>query len=261
MINEEKVMKSILTGVALAALIGAGPAVAADLSRPPPPIVKAPVMAPIFTWTGFYIGGNIGAAWAQHNWNDNLLGLNFNNGSNNAVFIGGGQVGGNYQINNFVIGVEGTFDWAANNNNNNTGIVVPTLGGNLVQITANDKWIATLAARLGVAYDRVLFYAKGGGAWVGANSLTITDVTTGASITGSTNNTLSGWLVGAGIEWAFASNWTVKAEYDFIGLGNRTFTVPAGSFLPVGDTFTTNGNNNVQMVMVGVNFLFGGGRY
>jgi outer membrane immunogenic protein len=257
-------MKLFLAGVGLAALIGAGPAVAADLSRPPPPVMKAPVMAPIFTWTGFYIGGNIGAAWAQHNWNDAFDGLSFNNGTSNAVFIGGGQVGGNYQINNFVIGVEGTFDWAANNNNNNVGVVIPAgfpRAGDTLQLTANDKWIATLAARLGLAYDRVLFYAKAGGAWVGANSLTITDVNTGLSITGSNNNTLSGWLVGAGIEWAFASNWTVKAEYDYIGLGNRTFTVPVGSPFLVGDTFTTSGTNNVQMATVGINFLFGGGRY
>jgi outer membrane immunogenic protein len=119
-----------------------------------------------------------------------------------------------------------------------------------------------LAARFGVAYDRVLFYAKGGGAWVGANSLTVTDVNTGLSITGSSNNnTRSGWLVGAGIEWAFANNWTVKAEYDYIGLGNRSFTVGAGIPALVGDTFTTSGTNNVQMATVGINFLFGGGRY
>ena len=57
-------------------------------------------MAPVFTWTGFYIGGNIGGAWAQHNWSDSLFGLSFNNGTSNAVFIGGGQVGGNYQFSN-----------------------------------------------------------------------------------------------------------------------------------------------------------------
>ena len=176
------------------------------------------------------------------------------------------RVEGNYQISNFVIGVEGTFDWAANNNNNNVGVVVPAgilgIGPHTLQVTANDKWIATLAARLGLAYDRVLFYAKGGGAWIGANSLTITDVTAGTSITGSTNNTLSGWLVGAGIEWAFANNWTVKAEYDYIGLSSRTFVVPVGSpFLLAGDTFTTSGTNNVQMATVGINFLFGAGRY
>ena len=260
-------MKNLfLTGTALLTLVS-GSAIAADLGRPAPAPVftKAPPPVPVFTWTGFYIGGNIGAAWAQHNWTDSVLLVNFNNNNNNAVFIGGGQVGGNYQFSNFVIGLEGTFDWAANNNSNNTGIVVPIgrpLAGDTVQLTANDKWIATLAARFGVAYDRVLFYAKGGGAWVGANSLTVTDVTAGVSITGSSNNnTRSGWLVGAGIEWAFANNWTVKAEYDYIGLGNRSFTVPAGAPFLVGDTFTTSGTNNVQMATVGVNFLFGGGRY
>jgi len=254
-----KVVKLFLASVALAALIGASPAAAADLGAPPP-IVTAPVMAPVFTWTRFYIGGNIGGAWAQHNWSDSLFGLNFNNGTSNAFFIGGGQVGGNYQINNFVIGLEGTFDWAANNNNNTNGIVVPALGGNLIQVTANDKWIATLAARLGVVYDWVLFYAKGGGGWVGANSVTVTNLTTGASITGSTDNTASGWLVGVGFEWAFATNWTFKAEYDYLGLGNRTFVVPAGAPFLVGDTFATS-NRNVQMATVGINFLFGGGRY
>jgi outer membrane immunogenic protein len=231
---------------------------AADLKMP----VKAPPapMPPPFSWTGFYIGGNIGGAWAHHNWSDSFFGVNFDGGNNNGVFIGGGQVGGNYQINNFVIGVEGTFDWAANNNNNTTGVIIPGFGGNLFQVTANDRWISTLAARLGIAYDRALFYVKGGGGWIGADSVTITNLTTGASITGSTNNTLSGFLVGGGLEYAFTNNWTLKVEYDYLGLSSRTFTVPVGSPFPAlaGDTFTTSGNNNVQMLMVGINFLFGG---
>jgi len=140
-------MKNLfLTGTALLTLVS-GSAIAADLGRPAPAPVftKAPPPVPVFTWTGFYIGGNIGAAWAQHNWTDSVLLVNFNNNNNNAVFIGGGQVGGNYQFSNFVIGLEGTFDWAANNNSNNTGIVVPSLANHLIAVTANDKWIATLA--------------------------------------------------------------------------------------------------------------------
>jgi len=66
--------------------------------------------------------------------------------------------------------------------------------------------------------------------------------------------------VGVGFEWAFATNWTFKAEYDYLGLGNRTFVVPAGAPFLVGDTFATS-NRNVQMATVGINFLFGGGRY
>jgi outer membrane immunogenic protein len=250
--------KMLLAGTALLSLVS-GSAMAADLSRPPPVEYKAPPMVPVFSWTGFYIGGNLGGAWAHADVTDSLNGLNFSNGSNNGVFIAGAQVGGNYQINNFVIGLEGTFDWAAKNNNTTTGIVVPGVGvggGDTIQVTSNNTWISTLAARLGVAFDRVLIYGKGGGAWVGNSSFTVTDVTTGASITGTNSNTTSGWLAGAGIEWAFANNWTVKAEYDFIGLSSRSFTVPVGSPFLGGDTFTT-GSNNIQMATVGVNFLFG----
>ena len=87
-----------------------------------------------------------------------------------------------------------------------------------------------------------------------SDNFTITNTATGASITGSNTNTNSGWLVGAGIEWAFAPNWSVKIEYDYLGLNSQTFTAPAGGFL-AGDTFTTS-NPNVQTVKVGANYLF-----
>jgi len=247
----------------LALLVTSIAANAADLrvKAPPPP---AP-MPPPFSWSGFYIGGNIGGAWVHRNVTDSLFGLNFDGGNNNnAVFIGGGQTGFNYQISNFVIGVEGNFDWAANNNNNTSnGIVIPAVG--TFRVTANDRWIATVAARFGVAYDRVLFYGKAGGGWVGADNFTVTNVTTGASFTGSNNTTESGWLVGAGLEWAFTDNWSAKFEYDFLGLTSRTFTVPVGSPFLVGDTFST-GSHNVQMATVGINYRFnwgglGGTRY
>jgi outer membrane immunogenic protein len=133
-------------------------------------------------------------------------------------------------------------------------------GGGAIHVTSNDRWITTLAARFGVTYDHWLFYGKAGGGWVGNDNFTITNTATGASITGSNNNSNSGWLVGAGIEWAFADNWSAKVEYDYLGLRSRTITVPAGGFL-AGDTFTI-GNPNVQMVKFGVNYLFNGpGRY
>jgi outer membrane immunogenic protein len=72
------------------------------------------------------------------------------------------------------------------------------------------------------------------------------------------NNNNGGWLVGAGFEYAFTNNWTVKLEYDYLGLGNRTFVIPAAAPFLAGDTFTAN-NRNVQMVKVGVNYLFNWG--
>jgi outer membrane immunogenic protein len=245
------------TGVALLALLTIPMAAnAADLKPAPAPVyTKAPMMAPVFSWTGFYIGGNLGGAWANTAITDSRFGLNFSNG-NNGVFIGGGQVGFNYQVSNVVFGVEGDFDWAANNNNSVTGVVGPL--GHTFTASANDRWMATVAGRLGYAIDRWLIYVKGGGGWVGANSFTVTDVTTGGSVTAGSNNTISGWLVGGGFEWAFANNWSVRAEYDYFGLSGRSLTVPATFPVLAGDTFTTS-NNNIQTATVGINYRFGYG--
>jgi len=219
----------------------------------PPPPAYAP---PPFSWTGFYLGGNIGGAWARRDVTDTFFGVNFNPG-NNGAFIGGGQLGYNWQVNYFVLGIEADFDGVANNNNTGT-VFIPTLGS--IQVTSNNRWITTLAARFGVTNGPWLFYGKAGGGWVGSDDFTVTNLTTGSSITVSNNNSNSGWLVGAGIEWAFATNWSAKVEYNYLGLDDRTFTVPAGSpFLP-GDTFTQI-NRNVQMVKAGINYRFNWGGY
>jgi outer membrane immunogenic protein len=236
------------------ALSMAGPALAADIPVKAPPL--APVVAPVFSWTGFYIGGNIGGAWLRGGCTDTRFGLTCSSSSNNGVFIAGGQAGFNYQINNFVIGVEGDGDWAGNNGGNNgVGVVVPRVG--TIVATANRSgWDSTLAARFGVAFDRVLLYGKAGGAWVGANNITVANLTTGQAITFG-GGTKTGWVVGAGLEWAFWQNWTGKIEYDYIGRSGQTFFFPPGTFL-AGDTFNT-GNRNVQLLKVGVNYLFNWG--
>ena len=127
----------------------------ADLAvkAPPPPPV------PVFSWTGFYVGANIGGAWAHNDWTDTRFLTNFNN-NNNGVFIGGGQMGANYQIGNFVIGAEWDFDWAGNNNR--TGVVIPGVGN--IVVTNNNRWITTMAARFGFAVDHWLIYGKAGAA-------------------------------------------------------------------------------------------------
>ena len=247
----------LLAIIAAAGIGGARSTSAADLTRPAPP---APVyVPPPFTWTAFYIGGNLGGAWAQGNVTDTLTALNFSNGNSNGVFVGGGQAGFNYQINNFVLGAEFDFDLAANNNNATGGVVIagPLGLGHTFTVGVNNGWINTFTGRLGVAWDRVLLYGKAGGAWVGNGGFTVTDVTSGLSVTGSSNNSNSGWTAGAGVEWAFANNWTVRAEYDYIGLGSRSFTIPATSPVLPGDTFTAN--RNIQMVTVGINYLFNWG--
>ena len=249
--------KTLIASLAFSVL-GTAVAGAADMPmRAAPPMLPPP----LFTWTGFYVGGNIGGAWANNSWTDRFFGTNFNNNGNGA-FIGGGQVGVNYQVGQFVIGGEWDFDWASNNNNSN-GVITPA---GLIAVTSNNRWITTVAARFGVAVDHWLFYGKAGGGWVGNNSLTVTNVTTGVSLTCGTfstltncgNNNTGGWLVGAGFEYAFTNNWTVKLEYDYLGLENRTFVIPATAPILGGDTFTSN-NRNVQMVKVGFNYLFNWG--
>ena len=251
-------MKRLLKYLAGAAmLLSPLAAHSADLAvKAAPP----PMMMPVFSWTGFYIGANIGGAWANNNWNDTLFRTNFNNGNNNGTFIGGGQVGANYQIGSFVIGGEWDFDWAGNSNNNGTGVIIPGVGN--IVVTNNNRWITTVAARFGFAVDHWLFYGKAGGGWVGNNNLTVTNVTTGVSLTcgNFTNcgNNNGGWLLGGGVEYAFTNNWTVKVEYDYLGLGNRTLLIPATAPFLAGDSFISN-NRNIQMVKVGVNYLFNWG--
>jgi outer membrane immunogenic protein len=227
---------------------------AADMGPPPAPVYKAaPILPAPFSWTGLYLGGNIGGGWNQGSWADSVFGINWGN-PNNPVLIGGGQVGGNFQIQQFVIGLEADFDWAANHRINNAITFTPAGGApTTVQLVGNNKWISTVAARAGYAFDTVLVYAKGGGGWVGSNSFTLINGATAVNFSNGRTNT--GWLAGGGVEWAFAHNWTVRLEYDYLGLSNRSFVVPAGFPVLAGDTFTTK-NPSVQMATVGINYLF-----
>ena len=196
----------------------------------------------------------LGFAWAESHWTDSLFGLDWGRTSDGR-FIGGGQVGFNYQFaGGFVLGAEAQFDWTGNNDGgiNHTG----PLGHNF-NIVSNDTWISTLAARFGFAIDRTLIYGKAGGGWVGNNGFTVTDVNTGQMFIGDTSRTLSGFMVGVGVEYAFSDAWSGKIEYDHIGLGGRTYVLP-GVVVPAlaGDTITSD--HNVDLVKFGLNFRFGG---
>jgi outer membrane immunogenic protein len=227
---------------------------AADLPPRETPVDPPVYSSPVFRWTGFYLGGNIGGAWANRTVTDTVNNLTFST-SLTGRLIGGGQVGFNYQFSSIVIGVEADFDWGADDKRTKTGIIVPGVAG-LVGVTSNDSWLTTVAARFGFASDCVWLYGKAGGGWVGTKGLTITNTTTGASITGS-NQSSSGWLAGAGVEWAFSNNWTAKAEYNYLNLSNRSFVVPAGAPFLVGDTFSFS-SRSIRMVKVGLNYLFNG---
>jgi outer membrane immunogenic protein len=252
-------MKRVLFALATGLL--STQAFAADLPMPAPP-PRAPVaylpVAPPFSWTGIYIGGNAGAAWNRGSFSD-AAGIGFTLPTSNAVFTGGGQVGGNWQMGALVLGVEGQFDWLANQNNASAGIIAAN--GDTLQGISTDRWLTTLTGRVGFAADHWLFYAKGGGAWVGNQSFTINETGTfPGSFTSSSGGWNTGWTVGGGIEWAFAGPWSAKIEYDYIKLSSNSFTVPTPSpiaALTPGDVFTT-ANRNIQTVLFGINYRFGG---
>jgi len=206
----------------------------------PPNFYVVPLPAP-FNWTGLYLGGNIGGGWATSTLSDNLTNVSFDRDNNGVV--GGVQIGYNYQRGSLVLGVEWDFDWTSIDA---SGVIsIPGLGGAL-QASADIEWITTLAGRIGLALDRTLVFVKVGGAWVRSEA-SVTQLATGSTLTVSQTN--SGWLVGAGFEYAFAPNWTAKFEYDFIGLGDKTFPGFVG-------TRAFELERDVQQVKVGINFKF-----
>jgi outer membrane immunogenic protein len=215
--------KLLLSSVAVTAMVGS--ALAADLPRREPPPAYVPP-APVFTWTGFYLGVNAGGAFRVRNhFDDNFffpgvtptplfLLANNNNNGNNARFIGGGQAGVNWQINQFVLGIEADGQALVGNNNNN-GNNFFNFGNN----GDNTRFLGTVRARGGIAFDRFLVYGTGGFAYgTGPTINNFNPLLVGASPffnnnNDNGNNWLFGYAVGGGVEWAFLDNWSIKAEY------------------------------------------------
>jgi outer membrane immunogenic protein len=239
-------MKRILLSAAALALLSGSHVLAADLppaAAPPPRAPAAYAPPPLFSWTGFYLGINGGYGFGQSGWTDVINGPTGN--FNTSGFLIGGTIGGNYQIGSFVIGVEADGDW---NDANGTTFI-----GSCAAVGCETKsdWLATVRARAGFAWDRVLFYGTGGAAFA--------DLQAAAGGFPFASATQTGWTVGGGIEWAFAPNWTAKIEYLYVDLGN--FTCPFASCgaqnlagtVTASDTVTLTEN----VIRAGINYKFG----
>jgi len=229
-------MKRLLPGAA-ALIAFAAPAAAADMTAPK--YTKAPAMtAPqaIYDWTGFYIGGHLGGAFAGGN------GLEGNGGR----FMGGVQGGFDYQFApNWVMGLEAQYSWL---NRNATGVTFP--GG--VMVTGRNDQIGSVTGRVGYTWGPGLIYAKGGYAWRDNNGIGVT--VGGAPVPfATTGNQKDGYTVGAGFEYMFAPNWSAKAEYQYYNFGTTTFT--AGPPAVVGSRV----RDDEHSVKLGVNYRFGWG--
>ncbi len=230
-------MKRFLLGAA-ALVACAAPALAADL--PARPYTKAPPMpavpATIYNWTGFYIGGHIGGAFAGNN---SLEG-------NNGRFLGGVQGGFDYQFApNWVTGLEAEYSWM---NRNNTGVMFP--GG--VVVTDRENQLGSVTGRIGYTWGPGLLYAKGGFAFREGNNIAVTTAGLPTAFT-TTGNRKDGWTVGAGLEYMFAPSWSAKAEYQYYDFGSTTFTT--GPAAIVGKRF----RDDDHTVKLGVNYRFGWG--
>ena len=192
--------KLIQSGIALAALIAAPfAAQAADLS--PSPAYKAPsYVAPVFTWSGFYLGANLGYAWGTAKWTAPAA------TTKPDGFLGGATLGYNMQTGIWVWGLEGDFDYTAIKGSAGCG------GG--VTCTFKDQWLATTRGRIGYAgWNNVMTYITGGAAFADVKA-------TSAGVSKSTMRV--GWTLGAGLEYALWSNWSVKAEYLYADLGKES---------------------------------------
>ena len=236
--SETTDMKKILLAVvALATITAAAPAAGADLGARPY-YNKAPVFAaPLYNWTGFYIGGHVGGAFSGSNdFNGAVL------SSSSARFLGGIQAGLDWQFaQNWVLGTEGQYSWLAKNN------LTATFPGGYVY-TNDQRGLGSVTARIGYTWGPGLLYVKGGYAYAdNSEGLTLGGFPTGFVIHGNHSN---GWTVGTGLEYMVAPNWSVKGEYMYYDFGSSRFVTPV-ALAPFG-----NFRNDDHTLKLGVNYRF-----
>jgi outer membrane immunogenic protein len=259
-------MKKLLGTAALLSLVAVGPVMGADQRVKLP--TKAPPKAVAYSWTGCYVGANGGYGQQRSHSNDITI---INGGLGTVVpfpepslgpkgGFAGGQIGCNYQTNQFVWGVEG--DIQGSDIHDGFGPARFTVPGVLTLTDSeNLRWFATVRGRLGIAaQDRLLVYVTGGVAFgkTQYNQFSLDAANNTDTLNGDTSRT--GYVVGGGIEWAFSGAWTAKAEYQYLNFGSigplssLAFT-PAG--IPTGATVNMGSfRNDYQTVRFGLNYRF-----
>jgi outer membrane immunogenic protein len=230
--DDMKIYKILGAGMAALSLLAASySAQAADIPRPVYKGVRSIVA--YYNWTGFYVGINGGYGWGDSDWTVPAV----SNSPKGALI--GGTVGFNYQIGSFVWGLEGDYDWA--------DIKDSTACGAFSCETKN-SWLATARGRVGYAFDRWLPYFTGGAAFGKVEANSTNPAAPGAS------DTLTGWTVGGGLEYAFLGNWSAKIEYLYVDLGSFDCNAACSGAAAVGSTvdFKTN------IIRAGLNYKFSG---
>jgi outer membrane immunogenic protein len=234
--------------------------------------VKAPYAAPapIYNWTGFYIGGHVGGGWGTTETTltgatitppggpaaTAAFGFPFAQNSTSG-FLGGGQIGYNWQAGWAVFGVQA--DIAGLDVKGTTPCVI------LLSCTTKSDWLATATGRIGaVVADRGLVYVKGGAAWLNStNSVSLPNIglggITGGELT-SKETTTWGWTVGLGLEYMIAQNWSAFIEYDYMDFDrkNETFNLNLAALGVGAGAISVNADlkNKLSIAKVGVNYKF-----
>ena len=271
-----------LMAAGLMALAATQPAGAADIPMKARP---APVMAPVANWTGCYIGANLGGGWARSR--DTWTGITEGAGAfatgaatvipaaanadlSRAGFIGGGQIGCNYQFNSFLLGAEADIQYtdfsvsrtavSLGNTNGGPATIVP---GNINE-SFTSRWLSTFRGRAGFIAGPALFYVTGGAAIADMqlnDQLCFPTAAVPICNTAGFSGTRLGYTVGGGIEYMFAPNWTVKAEYLYVDFGNISTNslaaAIAGGPPPFpGATITHNHRVTENLARFGFNYKF-----
>lgn len=236
-------MRSVGFIVAIAAAACASTAFAADFNPAP---VRGPATA--VNWAGFYVGGHLGYMQAKGKLSDQTNAPGESYSDTMKGFIGGGQIGYNFQNGAWVYGVEADI---SGSDASGSSTMFDPVSASTGESKQRVRWTSLLTARVGYAFDRSLLYIKGGAAFGGAR-LELRDLTTGDSA--SANYNKAGWTVGAGLEYALSPAWSVRGEYDYIALGTKTLTLTDNT----GITGTVDAKLDAHQFKVGLNYRFGG---
>ena len=233
-----------------------GSTLAADLPppacRPPPraPAAYVPIAPPMYNWGGVYIGINSGYGFGTSSWT--VPAGDTGPGSiNTSGALAGGTLGANFQTGQFVFGIEGDGDWSdIKGSVTGTGSAACLGSGAACTYQTSNDWLATLRARAGVAWDRVLIYATGGGA-AGAIK---PNWTAPAFAGASTSSSEFGWTAGAGLEFGITDNVTAKIEYLYVDLQSSSFSCAATACAAAAVTAPVSFQSSV--VRAGLNLKF-----
>jgi outer membrane immunogenic protein len=220
----------------LAAALGLGLAPAAMAADMPvkAPVYKAPPVV-VYNWTGFYVGINGGGGWGHTDWTYVAAGTTAGHDTSGGLI--GATLGYNYQIQNWVLGLEGDWDWARINGSTACPNPAFTCESKL-------KSLGTIRGRVGAVWGNALIYATGGWAWA---NLTMQTTSTATGTIG-TSTTANGWTLGGGVEYSFMPNWSAKVEYLYVGLGTNRYTVD--------NALQVDARERVNIVRAGLNYKF-----